>query len=516
MQEEGSVSWKRILVAVIVVVAALISAVWVIVATYDYNKLKPQLESAFKDATGRDLRLRGNLDLKIGLTPTLVVSSAAVQNAPWGSRPEMAEIKRFEVQLALIPLVLHRVDVKRIVLASPDILIETNPAGESNLDFLKKISGESARKEKPSAEKVKLTVNEMEIEDGRLTYRDGKTGKVYVVTLARFGASARGADSPLRVRLSGFYHHNAFEVQGSIVPIAGFTNATRPWPFNLIVGFAGTSISLDGTIKDVTNLQGADVKVVVKSKDAARLGELLDEPSPLQGPLEMSCRITDPRPKAYEVADVKLFAGGSDLGGSLGLDLSKPRPALTADLRSRRLDLRPLAGKEKASSKTEATRDRIFPDSPLPLGPLRLADATVSLRAAEVFTPQLVLHDLDAKVALVDGRLSVRPLTAIIGGGRLDVGRFDLDSRGKAARVKTVVTVRQLDVGAMQREIKKTVIVEGRLDAHVDVSGTGESMASLLSGLSGMTYVIMGEGRINNRYLGILGSNQSFEYPPYD
>ena len=80
--------WKRVLVAAILVVAALISAAWLIIAHYDYNKLKPQIERAFKEATGRDLILGGNLDLKIGFTPSLVVSNAALRNASWGSRPE--------------------------------------------------------------------------------------------------------------------------------------------------------------------------------------------------------------------------------------------------------------------------------------------------------------------------------------------------------------------------------------------------------------------------------------------
>ena len=130
----------------------------------------------------------------------------------------------------------------------------------------------------------------------------------------------------------------------------------------------------------------------------------------------------------------------------------------------------------------------------------------MSIRAAEVLAPKIVLHDLDARAALLNGRLSVRPLTAVVGGGRLD-GRFDLESRGKAAYLATVLTVRQLDVGAILRELKQANILEGRMDARIDVSGTGTSIAGIMSGSSGMTYATMGEGRLNNKYLGLLGSN---------
>jgi AsmA family protein len=508
LQEEGTVNWKRILIAGIVVVAVLVSAAWIIIATYDYNKLKPQIESAFKEATGRSLGLRGNLELRIGLTPTLSLSGASVQNATWGSRPNMAEIERFEVQLALIPLLFRRIDVKRIVLARPDILVETNPAGETNLDFVEKVSEKGVRKEKPAAGKVRLTVNEIKITDGRLTFRNGKTGKAYVLTLGRFGASARSADSPLKVDINGSYNGNAFQAKGNLVPLAAFTESTRPWPFNLTAEFAGASISLDGTIKDVPNLQGAIINISAKGKDMAGIGALLGVSIPLKGPFQISCTVTDPRPKTYEAANLKVAVAGSDLAGSLGVDLSKSRPFLKADLRSRRFDLRPIAGDEKAHPKAKAAGTRLFSASPFPLEPLELVDADVSIRAAEVFLPQLALHDLDAKASLQKGHLSVKPLAAIIGGGRLD-GRLDLESREKVAHVATLVTVKQLDTGAMFKELGKADMLDGRMDARIDVSGTGGSIAGLMSGLNGMAYVTMGEGKINNRYLGLLGSDIS-------
>jgi hypothetical protein len=498
--------WKGVLVGAILVVAALISAAWVIIAHYDYNKLKPQIESAFKEATGRELILRGNLDLKIGLTPSLVVSNAALRNAPWGSRQEMAKIKRFEVDLALIPLVFRHVEVKRIVLVSPDILIETNPAGASNLDFIKKIGAEGAKGENPAAEKVKLTINEIDIRDGRVTYRNGKTNEANVIIAERFNASAGSADSPLRVALNGSFNGTRFEAKGNLVALASLRDAARPWPFNLTLGAAGASVSLDGTIKDVANLQGFDIKVVVKSKDAAGIDELLGKTVPIHGPLEMSCRLTGPGPKVYLISELKLAVSGSDFEGSVGVDISKPRPVLTADLRSKKLDLRPFAEKKKTSSKTLPASHKVFPESPLPLASLQLADAEVSLKAAEVLSPQLVLHNLTASLALKAGRLSVKPVTAIIGGGSL-VAHFDLEPRGKVAQVETVATISQLDLGAMLRELKKTNILEGRVDARIDVSGRGSSIAGLMSGLTGMTYVIMGEGRINDKHIGLLGSN---------
>ncbi len=95
--------WKWIVLGVFGLIVALIITVVVILSTYNFNSLKPQITKAAKEATGRDLTLGGDIRLKISLTPALVMENVSFQNAPWGTRPEMAKIKRFEVQVALLP-----------------------------------------------------------------------------------------------------------------------------------------------------------------------------------------------------------------------------------------------------------------------------------------------------------------------------------------------------------------------------------------------------------------------------
>ncbi len=125
--------WKRIVGVAAFLFIAMIVAAYVILSTYDYNKFKPRIAKIVEDATGRALTLAGDIDLEVGLSPTLVVEDVSFQNATWGSRPELAKLKRFEIQIALLPLILKRIIVKRIILVSPDILVETDSSGKSKL-----------------------------------------------------------------------------------------------------------------------------------------------------------------------------------------------------------------------------------------------------------------------------------------------------------------------------------------------------------------------------------------------
>ncbi len=88
--------WKWILGILAAVGVVLLLVVYIIAASYDYNKLKPLITKTVKEFTGRELTLGGDIDLKIGLHPTLEVNNVTFQNAPWGSQPQMAQIKRFE------------------------------------------------------------------------------------------------------------------------------------------------------------------------------------------------------------------------------------------------------------------------------------------------------------------------------------------------------------------------------------------------------------------------------------
>jgi uncharacterized protein involved in outer membrane biogenesis len=88
--------WKWFVTAGVLIIVILITAVYVYLNTYDYNKLKPLVARLVEDATGRKLSLDGGVDFKFGFAPALVVTDVALANASWGSRPQMIEIERLQ------------------------------------------------------------------------------------------------------------------------------------------------------------------------------------------------------------------------------------------------------------------------------------------------------------------------------------------------------------------------------------------------------------------------------------
>src|SRR5438046_5500177 len=113
----------------------LLIAVAVAVWTVEVNDFVGPLHSRVKESTGRDLAIRGGIELKVSLAPKLVINDVSLGNAAWAQSPQMLVAKRVEVQVALLPLLKRRFEVERFTLVGPIIALETDAAGRGNWEF---------------------------------------------------------------------------------------------------------------------------------------------------------------------------------------------------------------------------------------------------------------------------------------------------------------------------------------------------------------------------------------------
>lgn len=511
---------KWVLGIFVVLIMALIITVYAVLSSYDFNSLKPKIAGAVKDATGRELILAGDIDLDIGLFPSLVFEDVRFQNAPWGSRPDLAKIRRFEVQVALLPLITGNIEVKRLILIEPDILIETDKTGKSNVEFdnTKKVSPVETEERVPAKE-IKLPAlvfREVHIEKIRLTYKDGPTGKSHSMKLESLTTGAADMDSPIFLVLKGSYNDNPFEVNGTLGPIAALTDPERPWSLKLKAKTGGTTVSADGSIMDPMDGKGISLAVTVEGRSVSDIAKLANAAGvPDIGPFKAGFKISDPAVKTYKISDLRITLGANKLDGAMEISLTGERPRLKAVLSSRRLDLRPLLSKDedrgdrkRPSTPAAVKKEKLFPDDPLPLKALNRADADFTFKAVEIMLPRLAFNDLNVHAFIEKGHLTVKTLKAVIGGGNLDA-RLDLLPRGETAAMTAAMKITGLDLGRMLHEPGAGEMIEGRLDMDLSVSGRGGSTAEIMAGLNGKTIVVMGKGSINNKYIDMLGADLS-------
>ena len=101
----------NILDGIVIVLVALVVARIAILKYLDFDDYKGIIADRVKAATGRKLAIAGALDLDILLNSALTLEGLSFANAAWGSRPGMENLKRFEAEVELMPLLADRARV---------------------------------------------------------------------------------------------------------------------------------------------------------------------------------------------------------------------------------------------------------------------------------------------------------------------------------------------------------------------------------------------------------------------
>jgi len=307
--------FKTISILGVLLIAIVVAAVAVL-SSLDFNDYKGVIAEEAKKATGRDLKISGDLKLNISLTPSLYVDGVTFANAPWGTRPEMVTLKRLEAEVALLPLLSSKVDVKRVVLIGLDLLAETDKQGRGNWQF-----GVADGKSAPSAEtsgggNLPL-VRKVRIKDLRVTYRDGRTGEQTRLTLPSLDLGADGIDAPLRIALQGDVNGEGFSANGTIASIRQLT-AGGELPLDLKAQALEAEMTVRGAIADPKAMTGLAVTLSLKGASisetlatAAKLApQLASVKVPALGPYDVSLTVTGSSAKP-SISNLKATLGRS-------------------------------------------------------------------------------------------------------------------------------------------------------------------------------------------------------------
>ncbi|MCL2428783.1 MAG: AsmA family protein, partial [Alphaproteobacteria bacterium] len=314
---------RILLIGLAATLLAGLGAVAWFAASFDANTYKPRIEAAVKRATGRDLTLKGPVGLKLSLRPTIEARDVAFANAPGGSRPAMATLERLEVQIGLLPLLQNRVEIERLVLVRPDILLETDREGRPNWILAREPAAPAPPAEAaPGGARTPATlaIQAVSVRDGILTYRDGRTGHSTTITLEDAAATADDVSGPVRIASRAAFAGNPFTLTGETGPLGRLNDpASRtPWPVRLTLAGAGAKLAVDGTLTEPLAGRGYQATLVADIPDLAALNLFFTHAHlpPLRA-TSASATIADTGTALPAMRDLALHIGASDLSAVL-------------------------------------------------------------------------------------------------------------------------------------------------------------------------------------------------------
>lgn len=178
----------------------------------DGESLRQRVESAVTAATGRRLTLSGPVGLKLALVPTVVLEGPRFANAPGGSQPEMFTARRVEAEVALLPLLSQRLEVRHLTVVEPQLLLETDASGQPNWRFHAAGPAQAAQPTAPEASPAAggvpggghaargyvVELRQVELRGGRAVWHDMRSGLTEQLDLPRLALRTDG-DGTLRM-----------------------------------------------------------------------------------------------------------------------------------------------------------------------------------------------------------------------------------------------------------------------------------------------------------------------------
>jgi uncharacterized protein involved in outer membrane biogenesis len=203
--------WKWFVTAGVLIIVVLITAAYIYLNTYDYNKLKPLVARMVEDATGRKLSLGGDVNFKFGFAPALVVTDVALANVSWGSQPQMVEIEKLQAEVRLLPLLFKDLDIEYIRLVGVKVLLETGPDSQGNWDFP---AGSNSAGSIEAFNPKALEVNRVSIENLHLTFRGNRAGSPAQFTLSSLEMIRQENEDALTLDLKSGYNGQPLTLSG--------------------------------------------------------------------------------------------------------------------------------------------------------------------------------------------------------------------------------------------------------------------------------------------------------------
>lgn len=536
----------KIAVGIVGTLVVLVAVLVVLVATFDWNRARPMINERVSAAIGRPFAINGDLTVEWSREsdeggwrgwvpwPHIVANDISVANTEWARVPEFATLKRGEFSLSPLPLLAHRVVIRRIQLTEPAADLERLADGRANWVFTLPETGE------PSP--WVLDINEIGFDKGSVGLSDailqadltvlvdplGKPVPFADVAGAAFVPEDASAGAPRDYvfgwKVQGKYKGLPTKGEGKVGGMLALQDPKQPFPVQADVTIGGTKAAVTGTLTDPANLGALDLRLKLSGGSMAQLypltGVTLPDTPPYSTDGHLVAKLRNAGGAVFDYRDFNGRVGDSDLHGDVSFSLAAPRPKLTGKLSSKQLrmaDLGPLVGVQSGKSAPAQDKPKDAPAKPpngkvLPTQAFRTdrwrdMDADVALEAGRiVHDAKLPLSDLTVHVILQDGQLTLDPLRFGMAGGsmaatvRLDGSKAPLTGRvemhARRLRLKQLFPATE----AMQSAL-------GELNGDLALSGTGNSVAALLGSASGDVKMLVNDGVISRSLMEIAGLN---------
>ncbi|MGB7803475.1 AsmA family protein [Buttiauxella sp.] len=526
----------------------------IVIATFDWNRLKPTINQKVSTELNRPFAIRGDLGVvwernkeETGWRSWVPWPHVHAEDIILGNPPDIPEVTmvhlpRVDATLAPLFLLTKTVYIPWIKLEKPDVRIIRLSEKNNNWTFNFASDQPKDPNQPPSAWSFKM--DNILFDKGRIAINDKLTKAEMEILVDPLGKplpfsevegkkpkgkdAAKAGDYVFGLKVSGRYNGEPIEGTGKIGGMLALrSEGETAFPVQADVHSGNSRVAFIGTVNDPMKMGGVDLQLKFSGDSLGNLydltGVLLPDTPPFETDGHLLAKIDTEKGSVFRYQNFNGRIGESDIHGSLTFSQGKPRPKLEGDLESKQLrlaDLGPLIGvdsgkdaqksKQAEQAKGEKTvqpSGKVLPYDRFETDKWDVMDADVRFKGGRIeHSGSLPLSNLNTHVILKNADLRLEPLKFGMAGGTINAN-IHLQGNKKPMLGEADIQARRLQLKQLMPKVESMQKTLGELNGDADLRGRGNSIAELLGSSDGNLKLLMHDGLISRNLMEIVGLN---------
>ncbi|WP_219209112.1 AsmA family protein [Variovorax boronicumulans] len=500
-------SWAfRIATACVALLAVLV----LVVMFFPWDMLRGPVNRYVSEKTGRTFAITRHLDVDLGWrSATVKLDGIEFANPAWARDPYLVRAERAELDLRIWPLLRGKVVMPRLMMVAPAVGLQMEKDGRRTWALGKDTADEGSVP----------TIGQIQVDKGSVDFLAEHLG---VDLHAEVAYDSSKGEMPLSYRIKGRYQRQPLTAQGrtgNVMQLTATGPGQPPFPLEIEARAGQTRLKAAGTVATLSGLDGIDASFDLRGQSLGDLYGLLGIALPQTSPYALSGQLGK-RASLWEVKGLKGKLGLSDIGGDMQFNQGTKVPTLSGTLRSQVMDmddLGPLIGLPPTARSANAVegvappptvtqvkrpqrngQDKVLPTATLDFERLGAMNADVRYSADRIRNVRDVPLDKGSvHVKLQDRVLTLDPLDLGVAAGKM-VGAIRIDAAKNPADIRASLDLRGMQLARLFPKLETTGNSVGKFGGRLNLSGSGNSVASWLGGASGDVAVLSGSGQFGN------------------
>jgi AsmA family protein len=512
----------RILAWVGGVLGGLIVVILITLALMNWDAMKGPIERVASTATGRKVAIAGHLEVHpFSWSPRISAENLTVGNPAWEQgAPPLLRVEKLELQLQLSSLLRRNLVLPKLQLIHPQVYLHRDLQGRANWTFENQKPTNA-----PAGPPTKVpAVRDLLIDDGKLVVHDEILKLSLEGTIAARQKGSTGNPKAFRLQAKGTLNQKPFATDITGGPLVNI-DPDHPYPFDIQIEAGDIRVTAAGKINKPFDLGSGSLDVTASGSNLADQYYLTQLALPNTPPYKLALHI-DRDGSMIHVPKLQGTVGGSDLEGSLLVDVSRKRPSISGHLTSKVLSLADLAAplgsepkapgspatageKPKPSKKGAAepapANKPLFPTARLQVKRVRAMNADVTFDADSIKAGSLPMRHVSFHIKLNDGDLALDPFSFEMNQGKLS-GTAAIDTHGQKPRTKLDLRIRNFQLDQLKGKAPDAKPpFDGVLQGRVVLDGVGDSVHDFVADSNGQFTIVIPQGQITAAFPELTG-----------